>query len=168
MVIAFSCGHCGKRIEAPDEAGGKRGKCPYCKQSNYIPTPVKDEELFELAPEDEQEEQRRRQEQEQLRRRERELLSESGADESKDVPLTHREDLGPEDVQHLVVNYCLDLAGSKLERAEASLNEMKKVRHMVRQVADDFASGKALEPALAHIPTKVLQSFLTQLKKALG
>ena len=39
MTINFECGACGRTIEAPDAAGGKRGKCPYCGQSNDIPRP---------------------------------------------------------------------------------------------------------------------------------
>jgi DNA-directed RNA polymerase subunit RPC12/RpoP len=37
MAITFHCGHCGKKIEAPDSAGGKWGKCPSCHNKVYVP-----------------------------------------------------------------------------------------------------------------------------------
>ena len=39
MSIEIHCDHCGKLIKAPDDAGGQRGKCPYCHQSVYVPAP---------------------------------------------------------------------------------------------------------------------------------
>ena len=59
MSISFNCEKCGKKIVAPDEAGGRRGRCPYCQASNYIPSPIKDDEIYDLAPEDADEEARR-------------------------------------------------------------------------------------------------------------
>lgn len=36
--IRFRCEHCGKTVQAPHGAGGKRGTCPHCRQSCAIPT----------------------------------------------------------------------------------------------------------------------------------
>ncbi|GAH70318.1 unnamed protein product, partial [marine sediment metagenome] len=66
MPISFKCEHCGKQIEAPDSAGGQRGRCPYCKQSNYIPSPVSEEEIYDLAETDEEDAKRAAAEREQL------------------------------------------------------------------------------------------------------
>jgi hypothetical protein len=60
MVIKFHCSYCGKKIEAPDTAGGKWGKCPACHAKLYVPQPQADDEL-KLAPIDESEEQRKKQ-----------------------------------------------------------------------------------------------------------
>jgi|GEM_PF-1970984 DNA-directed RNA polymerase subunit M/transcription elongation factor TFIIS len=38
-MIKFSCPHCGKSINTPDQYAGKRGKCPGCQQSIPIPAP---------------------------------------------------------------------------------------------------------------------------------
>ncbi len=167
MTIRFRCEHCGKKVEAPDSAGGKRGRCPYCKQANYIPAPVSDEELYDLAPEDEAEQQRARQEEQTLREQEQALLSEAGGDDAPAVPLAHREDVAGEDLHHLVVNYCLDLAASRLERAQRHLAELRKAPAPAAEAVEAFLTGKALEPALDGIPTKVLQGFLQQLRGAL-
>src|SRR5512133_1632954 len=60
MPIKFNCSLCGKKIEAPDSAGGKWGKCPGCHNKVYVPQPVSEEEELKLAPVDETEEQRQR------------------------------------------------------------------------------------------------------------
>lgn len=78
MSITFRCEHCDKQIEAPDSAGGKRGKCPYCHQSNYIPRPVSEDELVPLAPIDEDQERRQQEEIDRLMKVERELRAEAG------------------------------------------------------------------------------------------
>ena len=167
MTITFKCEHCGKKIEASDSLGGKRGKCPYCKQSNYIPAPVPDDELIDLAPEDTEEEKRIREESEALRSQERGLIAEMDSGDAPPVPLENRDEVNAEDLYHLVVNYCLDLADSKLEQAEDHLAKLQRFPQSAEKAVEDFISGKAIEPALDRIPTKVLQGFLNQLHIAL-
>ena len=50
MHVEFHCGKCGKLIRAPQQSSGKQGKCPYCKQSVYIPMPPDAIEEIPLAP----------------------------------------------------------------------------------------------------------------------
>ncbi len=163
MTITFKCEHCGKKIEALDSLGGQRGKCPYCKQSNYIPTSVTDDDLIPFAPEYAESEQRSRDEQSQ----ERILIAAMDTVEGMDVPLEHRDEVSAEDLYHLVVNYCLDLSGSKLEQAEDHLARLQRFPHSAATAVEDFISGKAIEPALDGIPAKLLQSFLIRLRDAL-
>jgi len=168
MTISFNCEHCGKRVQAPDNAGGRRGKCPYCKQECYVPAPVSEEDVYELVTPDASEEARAKAEAEALRQQERELLAESGAREGgPSVPFEDRRDLKPEDLYHLVVNYCLDMADSNAE-AEAYIDQLAPVRRTATVAVDDFLAGKVIEPALDRVPTKLLQEFLQQLKKKLS
>ncbi len=164
MSIKFPCEHCGKQVEAPDAAGGKRGKCPYCKGSNYIPAPIADDDLYALTPEAES---KPSAEEAALRAQDQALMAEVGGGDEDDPPLEQREDVGAEDVQHLVVNYCLDIAASKLERAETHVAELRKVPGPAKEAIGAFVSGQVLEPALDSIPAPVLQAFLQQLKAAL-
>ena len=166
MTISFSCEHCGKRVEAPDKAGGKRGRCPYCKQSCYIPSPVAEEELYDLAPEDEVRAAQAAAERERLLQQDPGLLGDGG-DVSDAIPLEHRENVSAEDVSHHVVNYCLDMAASNLERSAEHIDKLRTSRAAAVQAVDDFLSGKAIEPALDHIPGKILHGFLQQLRKEL-
>ena len=50
MVIKFHCENCGHKVQSPDEHGGKRGKCPFCDQSIYIPAPPQENSEIPLAP----------------------------------------------------------------------------------------------------------------------
>lgn len=168
MAISFNCEHCGKRVEAPDSAGGKRGRCPYCKQSNYIPAPASGDEVYDLAAEDEAQTKQAVAEREKLRQEEADLLDEIDHDPSPPVPLEQREDLKPADVYHYVVNYCLDMASSKLERAETHVAALRKVPEVGVAAVEDFLSGTAVEPALDEIHVKVLQGFLKQLRGELA
>ena len=60
MSIDFHCPFCNVMIKAPDNTGGKKGKCPKCKQTVYIPQPQAELDEFDLAPLDEEEERQRR------------------------------------------------------------------------------------------------------------
>jgi predicted RNA-binding Zn-ribbon protein involved in translation (DUF1610 family) len=50
MPISFSCPQCGKKLKAPDNAVGKRSKCPGCGNPVTCPEPVYDAELVEAPP----------------------------------------------------------------------------------------------------------------------
>jgi hypothetical protein len=165
MSIKFQCEHCRKEVKAPDEAAGRRGKCPFCGESNYVPRPVSPDELLPLAPVDEEEERRHKQEVRELLEQEREILADLG--KTPLPPLEHREDISPADLYHHVVNYCLDLAVSNLNRAELHVYELRKFGPLGIEAVDDFISGKAIEAALNGIPTKILQAFLNQLRTTL-
>ncbi len=167
MTITLRCEHCGKKIEAPDSAGGQRGKCPYCKQSNYIPATVSDDDLIGFAPEDAEEEKHSQEEMQALHDQERGLIAELDDAKASAVPLEYRDEVNAEDLYHLVVNYCLDLSNSKLEQAQDHLARLQRYPQSAETAVSDFISGKAIEPALDGIPTKVLKGFLNQLHIAL-
>jgi len=162
MSIQIRCEHCGKQVVAPDSAGGRRGKCPYCGGSNYIPAPVSDDDLVPLAPLDEDEERRRQREIDKLLRAEREILAESGGQPT--VPLEQREDLRVEDLHHFVVNYCIDMGKGSLSRARRHIDSLRQYGTMGIEAVNDYLTGKHKEKALSELPPKVLQGFLTQLK----
>ena len=162
MAIVFKCGGCQKDVRAPDEAAGKRGKCPYCGQSNYIPTPVPEEEVLYLAPVDEAEERRRQEEIRRLVEQEKAILAAKDAGDA--VPLEHREDLTSADLHHFVVNYCLDLYAGKSLRLRTFVEPLRKFKAAGLQAVDDFLSGKVSEPGLKHIQPRTLKTFLLQLR----
>ena len=136
MPITFQCEHCRKQVKAPDGAGGKRGKCPHCGQSNYIPMPAAGDNGISLAEIDTEEERRRREEEEALLRQERELIAETAPPQG--APLEQREDLTSEDLHHFVVNYCLDIAAGKLDRAETHIEQLMKHGQLGATAVDDF------------------------------
>ena len=167
MAIRFKCSSCGREVTAPDDAAGRKGRCPHCGQSNEIPSvPAgeQDDGTIPLAPIDEEEEHRRQEQLRALYEQELALLSETGG-VADDVPLEHREEIDSEDLYHFVVNYCLDMANGKLDRAERHAEQLRRYGHWGAQAVDDFLSGSAREAALDYIPPRVLEGFLRQLLK---
>ncbi len=162
MTITFSCEHCGKEIKAPDDSAGKRGKCPYCGQGNYIPDPSASDEEIPLAPLDEQEEAQRRKEIEDLRRQEKVILTE---DLNAPASSEAGDEVSPEALYHLVSGYCVAMSNSDLDKAENYVQRLKKHRYTGLQAVEDFQTGKALDPAVDSIPGKLLQGFLKQLRE---
>jgi hypothetical protein len=39
MTVMFVCGTCGKRLKAPTEAVGRKGRCTGCQAEFYVPDP---------------------------------------------------------------------------------------------------------------------------------
>ncbi len=163
MTLKFRCEKCNKTVEAPDSAADKRGKCPYCGAMSYIPSP--DVEEIPLAPIDEAQERQHEQDVAELIATERDLLGQTGGDPG--IPLEHKENLRSEDLHHLVVNYCLDMVNGKLSSAGAQVKKLRPLKFTAIQAVEDFQTNKAIEPTLSHIPQKVLDGYLVELKKSL-
>lgn len=54
MPITFSCTQCGKKLKAPDNATGKKVRCPGCELVLEVPEPIFEAESVEpAAPKDE-------------------------------------------------------------------------------------------------------------------
>jgi DNA-directed RNA polymerase subunit RPC12/RpoP len=52
MPISFDCTTCGKKLRAPDDAGGKKIRCPGCESIVVVPVEILDAETIEEpAPE---------------------------------------------------------------------------------------------------------------------
>ena len=161
MTLTFRCEHCHKKISGPDSVGGKRGKCPFCKESTYIPMPVSDDEILDLAPLDEAEEQNRQKLESELWAKDRDLIAHSGG--SDPVPLPERDDVSPEDLHHFVIDYCIDMASGNLEGAYAHADELKGYGKLGVEAVKYFQIVQGAEPALAKIPPPVVQGFLKDL-----
>ena len=165
MGITFRCEFCHKEIQAPDTAGGKRGKCPFCAKSTYIPSPVKEEELLDLAPLDDQEEHRLQEHVQELYRREHDLiaLGKKGTLE----PLEERDNLTSADLHHFAVNYVLEMARNNLQGADVQVMKLRNFGALGVQAVDDFIEGNAHEPAMEALPKRVRASFLAELRAKL-
>lgn len=50
MSIKFDCGSCGKRLVVPDEAAGRKGKCPACGHTQRVPEFLFEDEEDEDPP----------------------------------------------------------------------------------------------------------------------
>lgn len=162
MTIKFNCEHCRKEVQAPDAAGGKRGKCPFCGTSNYIPAPRTDDDIIPLAPLDEEEERRRQREVRDLLNRERDLLAETGG--LPQDPAGRSDGDARQDLLDQVVRYCLDMHAAKLPQAQATAAALRRAGQPATQAVEDLMSGKEIDPALASMPGGLLAGFLRQLR----
>lgn len=177
MSIEFNCPSCEKSIRAPDTAGGKYGKCPFCEVKVYIPMPPSaDEDEIKIAPIDEEEE-----------RRERELMRESVRyaatfdKESDKLPPEGAEGRGGGggrrqaepapgeviDVAEEVEAFVVAMRDSRLTDADRVLARLK--RSGTR--AKDYVEGLMLDPTpppIGNVPKPLLMGFLKSLLGRLG
>jgi phage FluMu protein Com len=178
MPIEFHCNFCGRLVRAPDEAGGKKGKCPTCQKILYVPMPEGAIEEFDLAPVDEQEERRRRQMEEQARATERQLLKEKqlaaeGATPGRPLRDVHEpvpEVLGPEeaeDVEFLVSSWVRSMADGELGDADRSIMQLQRNRTAAKQALQKISQAEPPPGSLRDIPRPVLHRYLKMLRDQL-
>jgi hypothetical protein len=178
MPIEFHCNFCGRLVRAPDEAGGKKGKCPTCQKILYVPMPEGAIEEFDLAPVDEQEERRKRQMEEQARATERQLLKEkqlaaegaAAARPNRDVPEPPPDVSGPdyaEDIEFLVVTWVRSMADGNLGNADRSIMQLQKDRPAAKQALQKLSQAAPPPTDLRDIPRPVLNRYLRMLRDQL-
>ena len=170
MPIEFHCNHCGELVRTSAENAGKRGKCPKCHQSVYIPTPPDDIEPLRLAPVDEDEEARRKRliEESQdlartIRRERADLPPEPAAAQRPSVPPV--DDLRlPTDMEALITDYALLMAQGKLNEAQRIATEIRKDLPRADEFIERMTMDELPPVRLSHIPRPVLQGFMKQLR----
>ncbi len=173
MSIEFHCDHCAKLIRAPDEAAGRRGKCPNCQQSVYIPTPPDRIEEIPLAPLDDEEIRKREQLENESRRIQRELLADRRPPPDRAAPSAAPESAMPgqiasdDDIQDLVVDYLLLMRNSELVQAEDILARLVKAKAAAIRVVDRLAADAVPPTALADVPPRLYLGFLKNLRSQL-
>lgn len=185
MAIEFHCNHCGHSVKTSADNAGKRGKCPHCHQSVYIPTPAEDIEPLHFAPVDENEEQRQkrlRQETIDLQRRIETDRTEPpaaarppAAEVDDDAPLLPRHTSEPEvqerrtpgEVERLVVEYVLAMADGDLDEAEGYAQTLRPDAAVAQEVIQRMGMDELPPAALAKLPRPVVNGVLKQLANAL-
>lgn len=166
MSIELHCPRCNKLIRAPDDSGGKTGKCPYCKASVYIPTPSSDDDIIPIAPLDDEEERRiehERQEASQYIA----AVSRGGDKRSTNSGKPPSEPDEDVDVDAQVDLFILAMRDSKLDEAERAVKSLtgagSRAREHIRNlIRDDMA------PAIEDVPPPVVLGFLRNLAERLG
>lgn len=160
MSIDLHCPKCTKLIRAPDSAGGKHGKCPYCKESVYVPTPPDQVEEIGVAPLDEDAERHA----EELRRESLDYVASighasenpSGADRGAQAP-GQVVDIGTE-----VEAYILAMRDSKLDDAERIVARLKRTGHRARDYVEALSIDE-MPPEIENVPPPLIQAFLKKL-----
>jgi hypothetical protein len=164
MAITFHCEHCGKKIEAPDSAGGKWGKCPACHNKVYVPASEVDEEL-KLAPIDTTALEEQRRLMAETRRIEQEILSEEDEvlDDSPEraVPVY---DISDNELTKNIIVYLRLMADGDLEQAERFSSSIIHCGKRALKILDGIALSEIPEPELADIPPQILSGLVRTLR----
>ena len=161
MPIQFHCEHCGKKIEAPDNTGGRWGKCPRCHNKVYVPQ-LDDGDELKLAPLDENEDLRRRQLMAETFEITKNIL------EEKNVPETsiasQNSDISDEKLTEIVIRYLRQMYEGDLDDAQRTSELIVSHRRKVRGVLDQIATSDPPDPELLDIPQQVLSGLIRNLR----
>ncbi len=166
MAISFHCEHCRKKVEAPDSAGSKWGRCPACHKKVYVPSPDSDEEL-KLAPintGDLEEQKQLMAETYELTQdilREREVPNglpgaSASASRVSDRELT----------THIIV-YLRQMADGELLQAQKTTAKIIQFKSAAKEILKKMAKAERPEPELADIAPRVLLGLIKDLNAKL-
>ena len=177
MTIQFHCEHCGKKITAPPNTGGKRGKCPACGNSIYVPEEhhTNDEEL-KLAPLDDNQEKTREQLLAETFSLTRNILDERTLPDipPEQIPSNVQEpfvpsiDLDPKELRKTIIKYLRWMAEDQVEDAQNLVDVIGGQREQSQAIIDQIALSEIPEAELAHIQPHVLSGLIRTLRSQLG
>ncbi len=171
MSIVFHCEHCGKKIEAPDDAGGKWGKCPGCQNKLYVPSKQTDEEI-RLAPLDNGDEERKKEMLAEEVRLRQEILRETavpeeGAQVRNTSASAKPEAISDAELTTSIIAYLREMADGELDRAEATAKTIIPYSRKAGKILERIALSGIPEPELADIPQQVLSGLIKNLRSRL-
>lgn len=171
MSIELHCPGCAKLIRAPDNAGGRHGKCPYCARSVYIPTPESEVEIFDVAEPTEEELRM----EEELRRESVNYVAgvaHADAEIPGDSELVAEGVRRPEtpgeviDLHGLVDAFLCAMRDAQLDEADRAVDALKRAGGK----AKDYVNGVMVDeipPQIDGVPDPVLKGFLKTLSSRL-
>ena len=163
MSIVFHCEHCGKRIEAKDSAGGKRGRCPNCHNRIYVPDLNADGEELKLAPVDEQEERRKQELMAETFQLSQNILEEREVGNGADaiVPGAAKNSA---DLRDHLVTYIRAKADGDDQTAESLLGSITSNSDKAEKILDQIALSEIPEAELADISPSDLAGIIRTLR----
>jgi len=167
MSITFHCEHCGKKIEAPDSAGGKWGKCPTCHNRLYVPNLGSDEEL-KLAPINESGEAKQKQLMAESYKLTQDILLERETPNGLAGTATPASGIGDKELTKNIITYLRQTADGKLEQAEGIADLVVSCGDRALKILDRIALSEMPEPELADIPQQVLSGLIRNLRTRIG
>jgi len=167
MSITFHCEYCGKKIEAPDTAGGKWGKCPSCHNKLYVPSPASEEEL-KLAPLDETDLEREKRLMAETYRLTQDILKEREVPDGPPVPSGAVYEMSERELKNNVILYLRQMAYGELDEADRTAALMTPFAAQATTIIDRIALSEIPEPELADIPQQMLSGAIRALRARLG
>jgi len=169
MSITFHCDHCGKKIEAPDNAGGKWGKCPGCKNKVYVPSQQVEEEL-KLAPIDTEDERRQRKLIAETVRLQEDILKETNVPEDgigKKEPPAKPGAISDAELNTMIIAYLRQMADGELEEAERTAKSIVPQGAKSVKILERIALSEIRQPELEDIPQQIFSGLIKNLRSRL-
>ena len=166
MSISFHCEYCNKKIEAPDGAGGKWGKCPSCHRRLYVPSQETGEEL-KLAPIDETEEQKKKRLMAETFHLTQDILQEREVPEENSEPPAEAHlvfHVTDEELLQSIITYLRRMADGRLDEAEGNEELITTCGDRAVKVLDEIALSEIPDPQLADVPPQVLAGLIRNLR----
>ncbi len=171
--IVVTCDHCNHVIKAPRRAAGKRGKCPYCHNSVYVPTPQEELEDIPLASDDEASlakadrlEKEAREVAAAIRREVQEPLD-APASQTTGTTESSESRQPPTNISDAIIRYLLAMQVSDLEKAQAITGELKGSARQAKSKIQQMMVDSMRPQAVRSMPDGLYQGFLRKLLEQL-
>jgi len=165
MAITFHCECCKKKINAPDSAGGKWGKCPYCTHKCYIPSPPSpDDEEIKLAPIDETEEEKYKRMMLETQSVTQSLLHQT----QEPTDSAQKDDIDDKELAKRILNYLKLMSEGSLDDAHNLAEKISPYKKSALPMLEKLLTAKAPLPGLHSIPKKVLEHYIKDMITKLG
>jgi hypothetical protein len=160
MPITFHCESCKKKITAPDTAGGKWGKCPYCSHKCYIPSPPSaDDEELTLSPIDETEEERYKREMLETQKMTMSVLHQTK--EPDEAP--QKTEVDDKELAIRIVSYLKLMSEGSLDEAGKLAEKIAPYKKSAKPILEKILKAKSPLPQLQTIPKKVLEHYINDM-----
>lgn len=164
MSIVFHCEYCGKKIEAPDTAGGKWGKCPACHNKLYVPSRESDDEELKLAPLDETELERQRRLLAETQRLTQDILSETDIPDGPRDPSRAAYELSDKELKQKIIMYIRQTAFGEMDKARENAALIAPFKAKAMAILDRIALSEIPEPELEDIPQQQIAGSIRDLR----
>jgi hypothetical protein len=166
VSIDFHCPYCGVSIKAPENTGGKKGRCPKCNQAVYIPMPGSEGEAFDLIPLDHEHERHQSEMMDESFATRLDLLASDEFDESSESTKAYLT-VKTRDVPRLVHRYLLAMANANLPRAERIEEALKGHKRATLNYVEKLTVLKRLPSEFKSFPEPLIRGFLKKLTEEL-
>ncbi|HNX27734.1 MAG TPA: hypothetical protein PKK48_10040 [Phycisphaerae bacterium] len=117
--------------------------------------------VIPLAPLDEAAETRRKEEIRRCLEIQESLIAEQTGQGV--IPMEHRENLSARDMDHLIVNYCIDSYNCNIGRLRVHIEKMRPYKDIAILSANDFLYGRVAEKSLNVMLPEELADYLNDL-----
>jgi hypothetical protein len=163
VSINLNCEKCGKKIKAPDDAGGKFGSCPKCGNKCYIPLPLPEgEKELTLAPLDDDSEMTHDEMMRQTHDLTENILNETAVPDDDKSHRGHVVATEKEILKHIII-WVRQMVAGQLEPAGATAEKLKEHSAMTKDIISRMRRAQSPESELADISPSLLTGLMKQL-----